>query len=204
MAIRRKTGGRTKGTPNKASAAKAAAIAVSGLTPLDFAIATMRRYAAKAEAWEQIADDETATPSERAEAAKTAREYTQFAMDAAKTAAPYAHPKLTAIAPPEPGLATISVATTTIDETETTASSKNREAWRQRLGTFSVTLRASWLRFFRRPAIFDLYSIMTPEACDYWRVPVRVNCVILDATRTPRLGLNEQTWKLAANAACQH
>ena len=61
MAIRRKSGGRTKGTPNKASAARAAAIAVSGLTPLDFAIATMRRYAAKAEAWEQIADDETAT-----------------------------------------------------------------------------------------------------------------------------------------------
>ena len=48
-------------------------------------------------------DDETVTPSERAEAAKTAREYTQFAMDAAKTAAPYIHPKLTAIAPPEPG-----------------------------------------------------------------------------------------------------
>src|SRR5215470_10624269 len=103
MATGSKTGGRERGTPNKASAAKAAAIAASGLTPLDFAIATMRRYAAKADAWEQIADDETATPSERAEAAKTAREYTQFAMDAAKTAAPYVHPKLTAIAPLEPG-----------------------------------------------------------------------------------------------------
>jgi hypothetical protein len=103
MATGGKTGGRERGTPNKASAAKAAAIAASGLTPLDFAIATMRRYAAKADAWEQIADDEMATPSERAEAAKTAREYTQFAMDAAKTAAPYIHPKLTAIAPPEPG-----------------------------------------------------------------------------------------------------
>ncbi len=103
MATRSKTGGRKQGTPNKACAAKAAAIAASGLTPLDFAIATMRRYAAKAEAWEQIADDETATPSERAEAAKTAREYTEFAMDAAKTAAPYVHPKLSTIAPPEPG-----------------------------------------------------------------------------------------------------
>jgi hypothetical protein len=103
MATGSKTGGRTKGTPNKATTAKAAEIAASGLTPLDFAITTMRRYAAKAEALEQIADDETATPSERAEAAKTAREYTQFAMDAAKTAAPYVHPKLTAIAPPEPG-----------------------------------------------------------------------------------------------------
>jgi len=103
MATGSKTGGRKRGTPNKATAAKAAAIAASGLTPLDFAIATMRRYAAKAETWEQMADDETATPSERAEAARTAREYTQFAMDAAKTAAPYVHPKLTAIAPPEPG-----------------------------------------------------------------------------------------------------
>ena|SRR2546427_11210304 len=103
MATGSKTGGRKRGTPNRATAGKAAAIAASGLTPLDFAIATMRHYAAKAETWEQIADDETATPSERAEAAKIAREYTQFAMDAAKTAAPYVHPKLTAIAPPEPG-----------------------------------------------------------------------------------------------------
>src|SRR5262252_9132716 len=78
MATGSKTGGRKRGTPNKATAAKAAAIAASGLTPLDFAIATMRRYAAKADAWEQIADDETATPSERAKAAKTALEYTQF------------------------------------------------------------------------------------------------------------------------------
>ena len=103
MTTGRKTGGRTRGTPNKATVAKAAEIAASGLTPLDFAIATMRRYAARAEALENIADDETATPRDRAEAAKTAREYAQFAMDAAKTAAPYVHPKLTAIAPPEPG-----------------------------------------------------------------------------------------------------
>src|SRR5215470_12721245 len=103
MATGSKTGGRERGTPNKASAAKAAAIPASGFTPLAFAIATMRRYAAKADAWEQIADDETATPSERAKAAKTALEYTQFAMDAATTAAPYVHPKLTVIAPPEPG-----------------------------------------------------------------------------------------------------
>jgi hypothetical protein len=103
MATGSKTGGRKRGTPNKATAAKSAAIAASGLTPLDFAIATMRRYAAKAETWEKIANDDTATPTERAEAAKTAREYTQFAMDAAKTAAPYVHPKLTSIAPPEPG-----------------------------------------------------------------------------------------------------
>jgi hypothetical protein len=103
MATGSKTGGRKRGTPNKATAAKAAAIAASGLTPLDYAIATMRRYAAKADAWEQIAGDETATPRERAEAAKIACEYAQFAMDAAKTPAPYVHPKLAAIAPPELG-----------------------------------------------------------------------------------------------------
>jgi hypothetical protein len=37
-----KTGGRKRGTPNKATAATAAAIAASGLTPLDFMLAVMR------------------------------------------------------------------------------------------------------------------------------------------------------------------
>ena len=36
MALGKKTGGRTKGTPNKATAAQAKAIASSGLTPLQF------------------------------------------------------------------------------------------------------------------------------------------------------------------------
>jgi hypothetical protein len=72
------------------------------VTPLDFAIATMRRYAAKAEAWDKIAEDAKASPRERTDAARLAREYTQFAMDAAKVAAPFVHPKLTAITPPEP------------------------------------------------------------------------------------------------------
>lgn len=35
-------GGRAKGTPNKATAAKAAEIAASGLTPLDFMLKVMR------------------------------------------------------------------------------------------------------------------------------------------------------------------
>lgn len=65
----RKTGGRQKGSVNKATAAKAAEIAASGVTPLDFMIATMR--------------DET-------------REF-PVRLDAAKSAAPFIHPKLAAM-----------------------------------------------------------------------------------------------------------
>lgn len=38
----RKTGGRQKGTPNKASAAKAAEIAATGETPLEYMLRVMR------------------------------------------------------------------------------------------------------------------------------------------------------------------
>src|ERR1700691_1873935 len=64
-----KTGGRKKGTPNKASVAKAAAISASGKTPLDFMLDVMR--------------DENAEMGVR--------------LDAAKSAANYVHPKLSAI-----------------------------------------------------------------------------------------------------------
>ena len=47
-------------------------------------------------------DDETASRRERAEADKMAREYVQIAMDAARTAAPFVHPRLTPTTPPEP------------------------------------------------------------------------------------------------------
>ena len=59
-------GGRKKGTPNKATAAKAQSIANSGLTPLDYLLSLMR--------------DDDQEPHIRA--------------DAAKAAAPYVHPKL--------------------------------------------------------------------------------------------------------------
>ena len=62
-------GGRQKGTPNRATAAQAAAIAASGLTPLDYMLSVLR--------------DETAPRSER--------------MEAAAKAAPYVHPRLAAI-----------------------------------------------------------------------------------------------------------
>lgn len=61
-----KVGGRQKGTPNKATAAKAAEIAASGLTPLDYLMSLLR-------------DENNALP---------------IRMEAAKNAAPYVHPKL--------------------------------------------------------------------------------------------------------------
>jgi hypothetical protein len=64
-----KTGGRKRGTPNKATAEKAAEIAASGLTPLDYLLTVMR--------------DETVPRPER--------------VDAANKAAPYVHPKLASI-----------------------------------------------------------------------------------------------------------
>ena len=70
-------GGRQRGTPNRATAAKADEIAASGMTPLDYMISVMR--------------DETATRPER--------------LEAAAKAAPYVHPRLSAIeytAPAEP------------------------------------------------------------------------------------------------------
>lgn len=42
MAAGLKTGGRQKGTPNKANAAKAAEIATTGETPMDYMIRVMR------------------------------------------------------------------------------------------------------------------------------------------------------------------
>jgi hypothetical protein len=65
MAAGVKTGGRKKGTPNKATAAKAKAIAQSGLTPLDFMLSVLR-------------DEDQAS---------------DIRLDAAKAAAPYVHPK---------------------------------------------------------------------------------------------------------------
>lgn len=64
-----KTGGRKKGTPNKATAAKAAEVAASGLTPLDYMLEVLRDV----------------------EADRSVR------LDAAAKAAPYVHPKLASI-----------------------------------------------------------------------------------------------------------
>lgn len=64
-----KTGGRAKGTANRATVAKAAEIAASGLTPLDFMLKIMR--------------DESQDMDRRC--------------DMAKAAGPYVHSKLSSI-----------------------------------------------------------------------------------------------------------
>ena len=69
MGSGRKTGGRKAGTPNRATAAKVAAIAASGLTPLDYMLSVMR--------------NEDGAPEIR--------------LEAAKAAAPYVHPRLSAV-----------------------------------------------------------------------------------------------------------
>jgi len=69
MATRIKTGGRKRGTPNRATVARQEPVAASGLTPLDYLLAVMR--------------DETVPAAER--------------MEAAKAAAPYVHPRLASI-----------------------------------------------------------------------------------------------------------
>lgn len=61
-----KTGGRQKGTPNKATVAKALEIASTGLTPLDYMVSVYR----------------------------DARQKLEIRLDAAKAAAPYVHPRL--------------------------------------------------------------------------------------------------------------
>jgi uncharacterized protein YggE len=61
-----KTGGRKKGSKNKAAIAQAAAVAASGLTPLDYLLSVTR-------------DENQPHP---------------VRVDAAKAAAPYVHPKL--------------------------------------------------------------------------------------------------------------
>lgn len=70
MALGRKTGGGSrKGKKNRANAAREAAIAASGLTPLEYLLGVMRD-----------------TELERA-----------MRVDAAKAAAPYVHPRMNAV-----------------------------------------------------------------------------------------------------------
>lgn len=69
MARGKKTGGRQRGTPNRATAAKVAEVAASGLTPLDYMLNVMRNENA---------------PNDRRD-------------DMAKAAAPYVHPKLATV-----------------------------------------------------------------------------------------------------------
>ena len=81
MAKGKKSGGRAKGTPNKATAKREAEIAASGLTPLDYMLEILRN------------------PN-----ATTARRDW-----AASAAAPYVHPKFASVAHSGPGGGAIQV-----------------------------------------------------------------------------------------------
>lgn len=76
-----KAGGRKKGTPNKASVKLVEQIAATGLTPLEYMLDTLR---------DKTKDD-------------------PIRMDAAKSAAPYIHPKLAAMELSGPGKGAIEV-----------------------------------------------------------------------------------------------
>lgn len=88
MARGAKTGGRAKGTRNKATAAKVREIAESGLTPLDYMLNILRSEVPP-ELNELI---ENGTLNVELIAALAAWHAQRF--EAAKAAAPYVHPRL--------------------------------------------------------------------------------------------------------------
>lgn len=88
MARGEKTGGRKRGSGNKALAAKARAIAESGLTPLDFMMKIMRSEVPP-ELKERIEKEELSVDLIAAVAAWNSQRF-----EAAKAAAPYVHPRL--------------------------------------------------------------------------------------------------------------
>src|SRR3954468_12965426 len=85
MAIGKKTGGRQKGTPNKATVEGQERLAASGVTPLDAMIADMRFH------WD--AHQRALADKNLPEASKELA----LAREAAKDAAPYCHARLPAV-----------------------------------------------------------------------------------------------------------
>lgn len=88
MADGKKTGGRKKGTPNKATAAKAREVAESGITPLDYMLSILRAEMPP-ELKERIKNEAIDVDVVNALSAWHAQRF-----EAAKAAAPYVHPKL--------------------------------------------------------------------------------------------------------------
>lgn len=74
--------GRKKGTPNKATQARQAKVASTGIEPLDVMIENMRAFHAAAGEEQDV---------------KEAHKLRLAAQECAKDAAPYVHPKLSAI-----------------------------------------------------------------------------------------------------------
>jgi hypothetical protein len=97
MATGKKTGGRGKGTPNKATAERQAAIAASGKTPLEIMLENTRwAYAEAIQLTERLADAEPSLETE--ELFRQMLRFRQLAVEWAQMAAPYVHPRLAAVA----------------------------------------------------------------------------------------------------------
>jgi hypothetical protein len=95
----RENAGRKRGTPNKATAARQAAVAASGITPLEVMLDNMRFAHQRAGELlaALLADVEAGEVKERAaliDAFKPIQALRQTAQDCARGAANYVHPKL--------------------------------------------------------------------------------------------------------------
>lgn len=88
MAVGKKTGGRTQGTPNKAKAMREAAIAAAGIEPKQFMLNGLAFY--QAQILEETAKGEKADLGKVAAAFAAGKEF-------AKDVAPYCHARLAAI-----------------------------------------------------------------------------------------------------------
>src|SRR5271165_2752159 len=100
MAIGKKTGGRRKGTPNRASSERQAIVAESGVTPLDVILENMRwadQEAAKIMA-KLLSPDAPTDSIEVLQTVKTLLRLRELACEWAHMAAPYVHPRLAAVA----------------------------------------------------------------------------------------------------------
>jgi hypothetical protein len=92
----KKTGGRQAGTPNKASAARQAEVAASGVTPLEVMLANMRFHHRQAEELLELLSA-AESPEAKIQILGEASRHRQMAQDCAKDAANYVHPKLASI-----------------------------------------------------------------------------------------------------------
>jgi hypothetical protein len=97
MATGKKTGGRRRGTPNKATAERQAAVAASGITPLAIMMESARWAHAQAiQLTERLVEAEPSL--ETAELLREMIRLRELAVEWAHLAAPYVHPRLAAVA----------------------------------------------------------------------------------------------------------
>ena len=89
-------GGRKPGTPNKASAAREAEVAASGVTPLEVMLANMRFHHRHAEELIELLSAAEG-PEAKIQILGEASRHRRMAQDCAKDAANYVHPKLASV-----------------------------------------------------------------------------------------------------------